>query len=247
VQKIGVRTENFQLAYRVMHLLRERKIDVEQYSINEPLPHQDSIWIATPQEVAGRSNEGRPIAAQLESIDEMIEEAIFALRSPQQTYRLILGIDTGPRPGLAWLADGVLIDTVQTESIDECLARIDALLQHQSFQHLLIRLGNGSPSHRDQLVNSLLAKGHCVELVKENKTSRGLNRQQHGVAAVRIATSSGHKVWEMTEINPSDGELRDIQRMSRKKSNGRVTIPTDLARKVARGEVTIEQAIEEII
>ncbi|MGB2037728.1 MAG: hypothetical protein ACPHX8_04625 [Candidatus Poseidoniaceae archaeon] len=230
-----------------MQLLRERNIDVEQYSINEPLPHQDSIWIGTPQEVAERSDEGRPIAAKLESIDEMIEEAIFALRSPQQTYRLILGIDTGPRPGLAWLADGVLIDTIQTESIDECLHRIDALLQHQSFEHLLIRLGNGSPSHRDQLVNSLLAKGYCVELVKENKTSRGLNRQQHGVAAVRIATLSGHQVWEMTEINPSDGELRDIQRMSRKKSNGRVTIPTDLARKVARGEVTIEQAIEEII
>ena len=247
MQKIGVRTENFQLAYRVMQLLRERNIDVEQFSINEPLPHQDSIWIGTPQEVAERCDEGRPIAAKLESIDEMIEEAIFALRSPQQTYRLILGIDTGPRPGLAWLADGVLIDTIQTESIDECLHRIDALLQHQSFEHLLIRLGNGSPPHRDQLVNSLLAKGYCVELVKENKTSRGLNRQQHGVAAVRIATLSGHQVWEMTEINPSDGELRDIQRMSRKKSNGRVTIPTDLARKVARGEVTIEQAIEEII
>ncbi len=247
MQKIVVRTEDFQLAYRVMHLLRERKISVEQCSIDEPLSHRDSIWIGTPQEVALRQSEGRPIAAELESIDEMIEEAIFALRSPKRTHRLIIGIDTGPRPGLAWLADGVLIDTIQTESIDECLTRINALLQHQSFQHLLIRLGNGSPSHRDRLVNSLLAEGHSVELVKENKTSRGLNRQQHGVAAVRIATLSGHKVWEMTEINPSEGELRDIQRMSRKKSNGRVTIPTELARKVALGEVTIEQAIEQII
>ena len=51
----------------------------------------------------------------------------------------------------------------------------------------------------------------------------------------------------MTEIDPSEGELRDIQRISRNKSNGRVTIPTELARKVAKGEVTIEQAIEQII
>ena len=230
-----------------MHLLRERKINVEQRSIDDPLPHRDSIWIGTPQEVAQRQHEGRPIAAQLESIDGMIEEAIFALRSPKQTHRLIIRIDTGPRPGLAWLADGVLIDTIQTESIGECLVRVDALLQHQSFQHLLFRLGDGSPSHRDRLVNALLTRGHSVELVKENKTSRGLNRQQHGVAAVRIATLSGRQVWEMTEINPSEGELRDIQRVSRKKSNGRVTIPTELARKVAKGEVTIEQAIEEII
>jgi hypothetical protein len=108
-------------------------------------------------------------------------------------------------------------------------------------------LGNGSPSHRDRLVNALLLKGYSVELVKENKTSRGLNRQQHGVAAVRIATLSGRQVWEMTEIDISEGELRDIQRISRNKSNGRVTIPTELARKVAKGEVTIEQAIEQII
>ena len=108
-------------------------------------------------------------------------------------------------------------------------------------------MGNGSPSHRDRLVNALLSRGYSIELVKENKTSRGLNRQQHGVAAVRIATLSGRQVLEKSEVNPSEGELRDIQRMSRKKSNGRVTIPTELARKVAKGEVTLEQAIDTII
>ena len=48
-----------------MHLLRERKISVEQCSIDEPLSHRDSIWIGTPQEVAQRQSEGRPIAAEL--------------------------------------------------------------------------------------------------------------------------------------------------------------------------------------
>lgn len=230
-----------------MQLLRERKIDVEQCSIDDKLPKRNTIWIGTPDEVAQRQDEGRPIAVALESINEMVEEAIFALRSPKETHRLIIGIDTGPRPGLAWLADGVLIDTVQTESIDECLVRIDTLLQHQSFQNLLFRLGDGSPSHRDRLVNALLSDGYSIELVKENKTSRGLNRQQHGVAAVRIATLSGRQVFEKSEVNPSEGELRDIQRISRKKSNGRVTIPTELARQVAKGEVTLEQAIEKII
>ena len=66
-----------------MHLLRERKISVEQCSIDEPLSHRDSIWIGTPQEVALRQSEGRPIAAELESIDEMIEEATqWALLCP---------------------------------------------------------------------------------------------------------------------------------------------------------------------
>ena len=44
VQKILVRTDDFQLAYRIMHMLRTRNIDVEQRSLSEALPTKDTIW-----------------------------------------------------------------------------------------------------------------------------------------------------------------------------------------------------------
>ena len=84
--------------------------------MNQPLPTKDTIWIGTVNEVAERSAEGRPIAADIESLDVAIESAIFALKGSKNTHRFILGVDTGPRPGLAWFTDGVLIDTKQTES-----------------------------------------------------------------------------------------------------------------------------------
>jgi hypothetical protein len=50
---------------------------------------------------------------------------------------------------------------------------------------------------------------------------------------------------EPPEVEPTPGELRDIQRLSRIESQGSVTISTALAHSVAMGEKTISQAISE--
>ena len=246
VRNILVRTDDFQLAYRIMQMLRARNIGVEQSSMKQPLPSKDTIWIGTVDEIASKSSEGRPIAADLESIDLAVEAAIFALKGSSKTHRFTIGIDTGPRPGIAWFTDGVLIDTKQTESIEQCIKTVDSLIDHHDFQHLLIRMGKGSPSHRNRLLNAMLQQGYVVELVDERKTSRGLNRNQHSVSAIRIATLAGERIWEMVELQATEGEVKELQRRSRIKSQGRVTISLDLARKVALGELTLEEAIDEI-
>jgi len=230
-----------------MQMLRTRKINVEQYSLSQPLPKKDSIWIGTVDEVAENLADGRPIAAELDSIDIAIEAAIFALKGSSKTHRFTLGIDTGPRPGLAWFTDGILIDTKQTESVEECIEMIESLIENHDFEHLLIRMGKGSPSHRNRLVNAMLHRGHVVELVNERKTSSGLSRNQHGVSAIRIATLAGERVWEAFDLQPTEGEIREIQRRSRIKSQGRITISSDLAKKVAIGELTLAEAIEQFI
>ena len=247
MRNVLVRTDDFQLAYRIMQMLRSRNISVEQSSMKKPLPSTDTIWIGTVDEVAEKSAEGRPIAADIGSLDVAIEAAIFALKGPKKTHRFILGVDTGPRPGLAWFTDGVLIDTKQTESVVECISLIQSLIEHHEFEHLLIRMGRGSPSHRNRLANAMLAQGYVVELVDERKTSKGLNRNEHAISAVRIATLSGERVHEMFPSNPTDGELRELQRRSRIKSSGRITISSELARRVALGEITLEEAISKVI
>ena len=244
VRSIFIRTNDFQLAYRTMELLRLRNIKFKQLSLEQPLPKDDAIWIGTVDEVAAHFADGRPIAADLDTIELAIESALFALKGQVRTHRFTLGIDTGPRPGLAWFTDGVLIDTKQTESVEECIGIIDVLVKTHDFEHLLVRVGKGSPSHRNQLVNAILRRGYIVELVDERKTSRGLKRNQHGVSAIRIASLAGTRVWEPFVIQPTEGEIREIQRRSRIKSEGRVTISSELAKQVASGELTMSEAIE---
>jgi hypothetical protein len=45
-------------------------------------------------------------------------------------------------------------------------------------------------------------------------------------------------------LRPTDGDLREIQRQSRIFSSGEITIPTELARMVVCGEISMEEAIK---
>ena len=55
---------------------------------------------------------------------------------------------------------------------------------------------------------------------------------------------SGTLVFEERTIEPSKGDLRNIQRESRELSEGKVSISTALAYSVAVGELSIEEAID---
>src|SRR5439155_1323072 len=62
-------------------------------------------------------------------------------------------------------------------------------------------------------------------------------------AAIDIAKSSGRRVEPPVEIRPTPGEVREIQRRSRLDSGGVVTISSELAGAVARGDLTLEEAL----
>jgi hypothetical protein len=113
---------------------------------------------------------------------------------------------------------------------------------------VLIRIGNGARLITTQVINALLQAGFRVELVDETGTTPHIGRDVHTstvrdiIAAINIARIKGVPVGKR-EIEPSRGEIRVIQEASRSRSDGRATIPRYLARQVARGEITIDEAI----
>src|SRR5439155_1713129 len=68
-------------------------------------------------------------------------------------------------------------------------------------------------------------------------------RSRHVVAVVDIARTPGRRVQPPFEIRPTPGEVREIQRRSRLESGGLVTISSELAGAVARGDFSLEEAI----
>ena len=83
-------------------------------------------------------------------------------------------------------------------------------------------------------------------MVDESKTSRGLLRHNHSISALRIASNSGQRVWELREITPLPGQIKEIQRQSRKFSKGKLTISFGQAELVAKGELSLTEAIENL-
>lgn len=243
VTRLAVKTIDFRLAYRLMQALKSRKMKFDLLEHDAPLPHAETVWIATEFEILGHEQEGYPVAAGLDDIEGAIERAMLHLRGVHQIRELTFGLDPGPRPGVAWMGDGVLLGMAQLESIEDVVGHIRSI--ERSIEHHVckVRIGNGAPLIRDHIINDCIAENIWMEEVNEARTSKGLLRHNHVVSAVRIAMLRGKRVWEQRSITPTEGQLKEIQRQSRKLSNGRKTISTELALAVARGEMPLDEAL----
>ncbi|MFL2950041.1 MAG: hypothetical protein ACJZ40_06635 [Candidatus Poseidoniaceae archaeon] len=234
---------DFRLAFRLMQALKRRKLKFDLLDHDAPLGHAETVWFSSELEVVGREHEGWPVAVSLEGIEGSIERALLHVRGVHHIHELIFGIDPGPRPGIAWMGDGVVMGMAQLESLDRVVDHIASVTKVAEHKSTKIRIGDGAPLLRDQIINECIAANLHIEQVNESKTSKGLLRHNHVISAVRIAMIRGERVWEQRDIAPSEGELREIQRQSRKMSNGRKTISAELALAVARGELGLDEAL----
>ena len=155
---------------------------------------------------------------------------------------LIIGIDPGKRPGIAVLGDGEILNVYQPATPEDVVKIVKQVKRTYPDQDLLIRIGHGAPTQRNRIINALFNFDMAMELVDESHTTHK-TPQPDIKAAIDIALSHGTEIKTKYEINPTAGEIRDIQRISRMESNGAVTISKPLAEKVASGKLTLEQAI----
>ncbi len=120
----------------------------------------------------------------------------------------------------------------------------------QEYSEVVVRIGHGARLMGTPLANTFIAHGMRVELVNERGTSPYLGKGTAGigvadiVAAINIAHTTGTSFVHQ-EIAPSRGEIRQIQEKSRERSEGRTTISRKLAERVAKGEMSLDEALSE--
>ena len=110
----------------------------------------------------------------------------------------------------------------------------------------LVRIGDGARLQGARLVNDL--DDVTVELVDETGTTPYLGTGARGMgdvlAAVNIARLEGERV-DSRDIDPTAGELQRIKDRSREVSTDDRSIDDALARRVASGDLTVEEALDE--
>jgi hypothetical protein len=179
-----------------------------------------------------------------------VDEALAALRGGGG--RTVIGVDPGERPGIAVRSGGVVVAAFQVP-----LAEAAALIRREAEKATeasgtvdggdpVVRIGDGARLQGTSIVDDL--GDLTTELVDETGTTPHLGSGARGMgdvlAAANIARLPGERATER-EIEPTAGEIEAIKRRSRERSNGDRTIDENLARRVARGELSVEEALEE--
>ncbi|MFB6268553.1 MAG: hypothetical protein ABEH83_01320, partial [Halobacterium sp.] len=154
----------------------------------------------------------------------------------------VVGVDPGTRPGIAVLRGGVLVGSFQVpieraaEVVREEVAGED---------DAVVRVGDGARLEGARIIDDL--DDVRVELVDETGTTPFLGPGARGMgdvlAAANIALMAGEEI-EGRRIEPTAGEIQVIKTRSREESEQNRTITEELARKVATGELTLDEALE---
>lgn len=243
---IALVTSNFAVYEKMVAELKARKVSFITLRLREPIPPSVRVVITTAEEADIVAWEGEHTIVYDEPASTA-SRAVHAETGYGPIESMIIGIDPGRRPGIAVLA-GDMVVAVHQVSVTEVEPLIVKIVRDYRPSSVLVRIGHGARLVTTQITNSLLQAGFRVEMVDESGTTPHIGRDVHThtlrdiIAAINIARIRGVPVGRQ-EVEPSKGEIRVIQEASRSMSEGRATIPRYLARQVARGELTIDEAI----
>lgn len=241
MKKVGVFISDAKLLYELIEALRA---DGVPFELIDPTTRSREIdFVLTTEADRSGVTHAKTINCTMETLHRCVKTAKAVLKIKGKIRSLVIGIDPGSCPGVAALADQSVIDSSLAESPESVAMLVQDFIDAYPSDDILVRIGNGDRTIRNRIFNSIWDLGLPIEIVDERNTSSS-NDQRDINAAIEIALTPGYKPVKKQPVDPSDGEIADIQRKSRIGSNGELTISRSLAVGVAKGELSMECAIK---
>jgi hypothetical protein len=237
---IGVMTEDFNFFYDIVQVLKRNGEPFISLGMDDPVPLSMGVIITSKRK---KGSIEFPKVVSSRDPQKAFNLAVSILRGSESFEAAVVGIDPGLRPGLAVIADGRLIIKKVVKSPEKVAEEISEISSYMGFSVVKVRIGHGDPTNRNRTICAIWELVDVIEIVDETSTT---TRAEHpdAEAALSIAQTSGDQILDRPAICPTDGEIREIQRQSRIESRGRITISHDLAKAVAKGLISLEEAID---
>lgn len=236
---VGILTEDPRRYFDVLVALRANGIKHVSLEFSESLPSNVAVVVSTEEERA-RIPFDKVVTDP--DPDAVVSRIRRLLAGDEAIDCLVIGIDPGSRPGIAALGDGVVLARMVAPAPEATLQAVERILEGHDPSRVLVRIGHGDRTNRNRIFNALWDKGLRVEIVDERNTTKR-SRTPDEDAAAEIALTPGYAPKKRQEVSPAPGEIRNIQRLSRLRSHGELTVSKELAEKVASGELSMEDAI----
>jgi hypothetical protein len=246
---VVVATADFEVYHGVVNELRDRGVTFTTVEPGDPLPESATVLIRaesdgsldTDAADSDADADAETVVADPEDPRRAVDEALARLRGGEG--RTVVGIDPGTRPGVAVLSGEMVVAAFHVP-----LADVAETVRREVADAVdpVVRIGDGARLQGAQLVREL--EDVPVELVDETGTTPYLGTGARGMgdvlAAVNIARLEGERV-ESRDVEPTSGELQVIQNRSRERADDNREIDEELARRVAAGDLTLEEAMDE--
>lgn len=246
MKTIAILTEDFSVYHDVVRALKRRDLHFESLVFDEPIPERVGAVITTEAE-RHRVPSGNVVVVDGDA-RHAVASAVRLLEGKDRYDRLLIGIDPGEKPGFAVVGDGDVVYATEAKGPEAVGDLVEEAIEAYPSASNTLRVGDGAGTRRDRILNVLTRFPVPVELVDEDDTTPSETRmsgERNIEAAINIALEQGREIPNHArEPDPTAGEIRDIQHRSRRESQGLVTIRRELARKVARGEMTMQSAID---
>ncbi|HUR68722.1 MAG TPA: hypothetical protein VM370_05700 [Candidatus Thermoplasmatota archaeon] len=246
MRTLGILTADFSVYYDLVQALRARGVAFETLTPGEPVPEHIGVVITTDAEA---SYVVHPTVVAFRGLDTTIHAALRLLQAPGPFRTCVIGIDPGERPGVAVLADGRVLQLTHARAPEHVQTIVRDVRASVPSERFVVRIGDGAPTFRDRILQTLGDIDAAFELVDERRSTPQdyhTAAERDTGAATNIALTPGAPLMlsDIHPARPTEGELRDIQRKSRMASQGTLTISRALARNVALGYLSLDAAID---
>ena len=117
---------------------------------------------------------------------EGIRKCLPMLLNREEFNKIIIGIDPGPRPGIAVMADGVLMEAWECPVISNIRDSILQIIADYRYHYVMIKIGNGDRPNRDIIIKHLKNLAPVI-IVNEENTSTPHKIHDNALSAARIS------------------------------------------------------------
>ena len=180
--RVGVFTHDFKFYHDTIQLLRRWNLPFVSLIDLQNVPPDVKAVLSS-----SKDQECSGILFKADTPKEGLRRALPALFLKNSFHELFIGIDPGPHPGIAVLADGILTEAHECSSPEKLLKDIIGIIHDYNYEYLEVKIGNGDIPNRDYIKRLLSENKIQVKVVDERYTSFPHKLHDNALSAARIA------------------------------------------------------------
>jgi hypothetical protein len=180
---VGIFTLDFKFYHDIIADLRKWKIPFTSLESTSNIPRDISVVLSS-------EKDERFWDRQINARDSTygIRNSLPLLMNREAFDEVIIGLDPGPYPGIAVVADNVLTEAFETPMIEMVRKEVMEIKDSYRYRNITIKIGDGDKPHRDRIIRDLNDTGIDLKVVDERNTSMPHKIHNNALSAARIAS-----------------------------------------------------------